>query len=34
LFKYKLYLEDGSEVGEAAYAQLVNPGGPSTVLFR
>jgi hypothetical protein len=26
VFKYRLYLEDGSEVGDAAYADNVNPG--------
>lgn len=26
MFKYRLFLEDGSEVGEAAYGQLINAG--------
>jgi hypothetical protein len=26
VFRYKLYLEDGSDAGEAAYADNVNPG--------
>jgi hypothetical protein len=26
VFRYKLYFEDGSEAGEAAYAVYVNPG--------
>ncbi len=26
MFRYRLYLEDGSEVGEAAYADNVNHG--------
>ena len=26
MFRYKLYFEDGSEAGDAAYADNVNPG--------
>ena len=27
IYRYRLYLEDGSEAGEAHYAVMVRPGG-------
>lgn len=26
MFRYRLHLEDGSDVGEATYAQMIHPG--------
>jgi hypothetical protein len=26
MFRYRLHLEDGSDVGEATYAQMIYPG--------
>ncbi len=28
MFRYRLHLEDGSDAGEATYAQMIKPGEP------